>query len=170
MRRIVCVALFLLGFLSQSQSLKLSTVANLQKTLKTLVSSTAIIGSLSPPAFAELIATPWNNNVQYEVLQAAPSGAVPKPGDLVAIRFLASYNGQTIDDTLKTADPYYFRCGVGAVVQGLDEAVTHMHEGERVKLRFGGDLAFGQKGMKSAPGRARVPPNAVVDYEVCLRQ
>lgn len=117
---------------------------------------------------AALTPAPYNPQIQYEILTPpAPGSTMAKPGDLVAIRFLASYNGQVIDDTFKTADPYYYRCGVGTVVAGLDEAVTHMHEGERVKLRFGGDLAFGSKGMKSAPGRARVPPNAVVDYEVC---
>lgn len=121
-------------------------------------------------ANADLVPAPWNDKILYEVVTPAqPNAAIPKAGDLVAIRFKASYNGQTIDDTLKTSDPYYYRCGVGTVVQGLDQTVLQMHEGERVKLRFGGDLAFGERGMKSAPGRARVPPNAVIDYEVFVQ-
>lgn len=60
---------------------------------------------------------------------------------------------------------YYTRCGVGNVIPGLDESILHMKVGERVKLHFGGDLAF-PNGKASAPGRARIPPNAVVDYEV----
>ena len=51
-------------------------------------------------------------------------------------------------------------------MKGLDDAVTHMKIGDRWKLSFGGDLAFGSKGKPSAPGKPRIPPNAVVDYEV----
>lgn len=117
-------------------------------------------------ALAELQPAPWNNAIQYEVLTPAPNGGVPKVGDLVAIRFIAKYKDSVIDDTFKSADAYYYRCGVGSVVKGLDEAVTHMHEGERSRFQFGGDLAFGSKGIKSAPGRPRIPPNADITYEV----
>ena len=40
-----------------------------------------------------------------------------------------------------------------------------MRVGDRWKLSFGGDLAF-PNGKPSSAGKARIPPNGVVDYEV----
>lgn len=57
--------------------------------------------------------------------------------------------------------------GVGSVLRGIDDAVLHMRVGDRYHLSFGGELAFGEKGRPSAPGKPRIPPNADVDYEVC---
>lgn len=62
----------------------------------------------------------------------------------------------------------YHRAGVGLIVKGLDDAVVNMHVGDRYHLVFGGDLAFGEKGKPSAPGKPRIPPNAAIDYEVLL--
>jgi FKBP-type peptidyl-prolyl cis-trans isomerase len=86
----------------------------------------------------------------------------------VAIRFTASYNGKTFDDTFKTEQPYYYKTGIGLVVKGLDDSVTQMRLGDRWHLAFGGDLAFGEKGRPSAPGKPRIPANAVIEYEVEL--
>lgn len=58
------------------------------------------------------------------------------------------------------------RAGVGSILKGVDEAVLHMHTGEKLHLVFGGELAFGTKGRPSSPGKPRIPPNAIVDYEV----
>lgn len=44
--------------------------------------------------------------------------------------------------------------------------MVNMHVGDRFHVTFGGDLAFGEKGRPSAPGKPRIPPNAAVDYEV----
>jgi FKBP-type peptidyl-prolyl cis-trans isomerase len=140
------------------------------KKLGQIASSVAIISSFVATANAELKLAPWNDKILYEVIQDSPNGATPKVGDLVAIRFRATYQDNVIDDTFKTADPYYVRCGVGSVVPGLDEALVHMREGEKAHFQFGGDLAFGSKGIKSAPGRARVPPNAIIDYEILLEK
>ena len=57
----------------------------------------------------------------------------------------------------------------GSLVKGLDDAVLNMKVGEKVVLEFGGDLAFGEKGRASAPGRPRIPPNADVTFEVLLQ-
>jgi hypothetical protein len=61
------------------------------------------------PAKAELSISPWSKDVQYEVIRSAPDGAQPKAGDLVAIRFKGTYNGNPFDDTFSTADPYFYR-------------------------------------------------------------
>ena len=86
----------------------------------------------------------------------------------MAIRFKGSYKGNVFDDTFATESPYFYRCGVGSILKGLDDTVATMHVGDRYILQFGGDLAFGEKGRPSAPGKPRIPPNAIVDYEVEL--
>lgn len=109
---------------------------------------------------------PWDSNVKYEVIQSAPKDSPKaKVGDLVAIRFRGDYKGQVFDDTFKTEEPYFYRAGVGQLVKGLDDAIVQMQVGDRWRLEFGGDLGFGSKGKPSSPGKARIPPNAVIDFE-----
>eukprot|EP01039_Chlorochromonas_danica_P004958 gene4958-5443_t len=136
------------------------------KTLPSLISLVGFGIFNQQPAFADYTPSPWNERIEYEVIKEG-KGDAPKPGELVEVRFKATYKGAVIDDTFSTLDPYIYRCGVGVVIPGLDESILHMKAGERVKLHFGGDLAF-PNGKPSAPGRARIPPNAVVDYEVEL--
>ena len=91
----------------------------------------------------------------------------PKVGDMV-VRFKGSYKGNEFDNTYETATPYLYRAGVGNILAGLDETIVNMHVGEKLSVSFGGELGFGQKGRASAPGKPRIPPNAVIDYEVTL--
>lgn len=124
---------------------------------------------LALPSWAEMIPAPWSEGVKYEVVKKAPKDSLrPKVGEQVAIRFKGSYKGNSFDDTFSTDQPYFYRCGVGLIVKGLDDAVANMQVGDRYKLSFGGSLAFGEKGKPSAPGKPRIPPNAEIDYEVEL--
>jgi len=120
---------------------------------------------------AALAAEPasWNKDIMVETIKKpASSAAAPKAGDMVEIRFKGSYKGNVFDDTFKTDAPYYYRAGVGNILPGLDETVVNMKVGERLAVSFGGPLGFGEKGRPSAPGKPRIPPNAVIDYEVEL--
>lgn len=121
-------------------------------------------------ARAEFKQSPWSSGVQYEVVKSNPDGDVAKVGELVAIRFKGSYKGNEFDNTFATSEPYYYRVGVGSVLKGLDETVLNMHVGDLYKIKFGGDLAFGEKGKPSAPGKPRIPPNAEVEFEVEFTQ
>ena len=117
-------------------------------------------------AHAEFKPSPWSSGVQYEVVTSNPTGDMAKVGELAAIRFKGSYQGNEFDNTFATSEPYYYRAGVGGILKGLDETIMNMHVGEVYKVKFGGDLAFGEKGKPSAPGKPRIPPNAEVEYEV----
>lgn len=117
----------------------------------------------------ELKPAPWNDQIQYEVLKAAPSGAAqPKAGEMVVVRFKGSFKGTVFDDTFKTNDPYFYRAGVGTVLPGVDQTVINMKVGDKYHIQFGGDLGFGDQGRASAPGRPRIPPRATLDYEIEL--
>mmetsp|Transcript_24359 Transcript_24359/g.24620 ORF Transcript_24359/g.24620 Transcript_24359/m.24620 type:complete len:208 (+) Transcript_24359:71-694(+) len=120
-----------------------------------------------PAAYADETVTtaPWDSGIKYSIIKSG-TGDKPKVGDIVAIRFKGSYKGNVFDDTFATFEPYLYRCGVGSIVKGLDDSVLQMKVGDRWKLTFGGDLAFGKKGKPSAPGKPRIPPNAEIDYEV----
>ena len=88
--------------------------------------------------------------------------------DLVEIRFSGSYQGKQFDDTFSTPEPYYYRAGVGSIVKGIDDSVLHMRVGDRWKITFSGpELSF-PNGIKSSPGKPRIPAGAQVDYELEL--
>jgi hypothetical protein len=50
------------------------------------------------------------------------------------------------------------------VPQGIEEAVLLMPVGAIWKLEIPGALAFGEAGRGASPGKARIPPNAAVQY------
>ena len=127
-----------------------------------------ILGGDLSPAVAALAPSSWDPNVQVEVLtKPAADAKSPKVGDMTAIRFSGTFNGNTFDDTFKTDQPYFYRAGLGSIMKGVDDAVIHLKVGEKVALRFGGDLSF-PNGKPSSPGKPRIPAGAVVDYVVEL--
>ena len=65
----------------------------------------------TPAGFQEL-----KEGLKYKVVTEG-KGAKAKIGDLVAIRFKSSYNGQVIDDCFKTPNSYYYRVGSENVIQ-----------------------------------------------------
>ena len=139
----------------------------------------------TPAGFQEL-----KEGLKYKVVTEG-KGAKAKIGDLVAIRFKSSYNGQVIDDCFKTPNSYYYRVGSENVIQvrvcararmharthartnvdrcsiqGLDLAVQNMKLGDRWLVKVPPALAFGDKGIKPSPGKPRIPGGATLDYEI----
>ena len=133
----------------------------------------AIAGGILPStialtARADFAPAPWSKETQIEVVKkAAKDAPQPKAGEMVAIRFKGVYNGITFDDLFSTENSYLYRTGVGLIVKGLDDTVVNMQVGDRYKVKFDGDLSF-ENGLKSSPGKPRIPPRAAVEYEVEL--
>ena len=151
-------ALLILIVSSSVVAWKLSTPKQVALRSAALIVS---IGLFSDNANAALTAAPWDNKVQYEVLQSG-SGSAPKVSDLVDIRFKGSFNGLKFDDTFKTEQPYTYRAGVGLLLPGIDNAVVHMKVGDKYHLVFSGDNSF-INGRPSAPGIPRIPPGGELD-------
>ena len=126
-------------------------------------------GACNPGAsFAASAPADWDPNVQVEVLKSGARDAPrPKVGDMVAIRFIGSYQGRPFDDTMSADSPYFYRAGAGSIVKGLDDGVLHMKLGDKLSLSFGGDLGF-REGKPSSAGKARIPPGGTIDYIVEL--
>lgn len=77
------------------------------------------------------------------------------------------YDGYLLDGTQfycsrsdKSGHPQWMVVGVGQVIQGLDSGMLDMCPGEKRKITVPPELAFGAK------GKAQVPPNATVIFEV----
>lgn len=89
-----------------------------------------------------------------------------KRGDMLN----AHYDGYLAKDgskfycsrSTKTGHPHWFVLGVGSVIKGLDLGLKDMCPGEKRKITIPPSLAYG------AQGKAPVPPNATVIFEVEL--
>ena len=106
----VFVAIAVLMTLS-SNALALSIKSSAFK--KLLIKTTAAISSLGlivNTASADMTTAPFDDKIRYEVVTVG-AGDQPKVGDLVSIRFKASYKGKDFDNTFETPQPYMFRAG-----------------------------------------------------------
>lgn len=108
------------------------------------------------------------DGIKYSVVKQGKGQTKPKVGDFVSIRFKASFDGKTFDDTFKTANAYYYRVGSESIVPGLDMAVQNMKVGDTWTILVPPKLAFGEKGVKPSPGKPRIPGNATIEFEVLL--
>mmetsp|Transcript_25743 Transcript_25743/g.36323 ORF Transcript_25743/g.36323 Transcript_25743/m.36323 type:complete len:194 (+) Transcript_25743:79-660(+) len=118
------------------------------------------------PAFAgEPIKTA--TGVLYTIDKAG-DGPKPDIGELAAIRFRASVaeSGMKIDDIFDTPEPYYTRIGSGGLLKGVEQVLPLMRVGDRYTLTVPGELAFGPKGRPASAGKARIPSNAAITFEV----
>jgi hypothetical protein len=91
----------------------LSLQTNAVSMKKILLKSTAAMSSLGllvNSAYADMNVAPFDDKIRYEVVTAG-KGDMPKIGDLVSIRFKASYKGKDFDNTFETPQPYMFRAG-----------------------------------------------------------
>ena len=80
---------------------------------KFVLKSTAALSSLGlmvNTASADMVSAPFDDKIRYEVVEKG-TGDQPKIGDLVSIRFKASYKGKDFDNTFENPQPYMFRAG-----------------------------------------------------------
>lgn len=80
---------------------------------KFVLKSTAAISSLGlmvNTASADMTVTPFDDKIRYEVVTTG-TGDQPKVGEIVSIRFKASYKGKDFDNTFEAPQPYMFRAG-----------------------------------------------------------
>ncbi|KAA8492684.1 FK506-binding protein 1 [Porphyridium purpureum] len=114
---------------------------------------------------------PWptvtGDAVWPAVQGAQDGGCASRVGDLVGIRFRASFNG---NDTFRTEEPFFIRVGSNSVIKGIEEALLMMRSGDRLALIVPGDLGFGPKARRAMPGKPGLPPNATLEYELELAE
>uniref|UniRef100_A0A7S1X0Y8 peptidylprolyl isomerase n=1 Tax=Tetraselmis chuii TaxID=63592 RepID=A0A7S1X0Y8_9CHLO len=95
-------------------------------------------------------------------------GPSPPTGYQVTVHYTAlTPSGQVFASSYESGKPYDVRVGAGQIVKGLDEGLLTMQVGGIRRIYIPGELAF-PKGLASAPGRPRIPPNSPCIFDVNL--
>jgi FKBP-type peptidyl-prolyl cis-trans isomerase FklB len=100
------------------------------------------------------------DGLQYKVITDG-SGAIPGSNDVVTVNYRGTLiDGTEFDSSAKRGAPAQF--GINNVIPGWTEALSHMKVGSKWELCIPSELAYGER------GRANIPPNSVLLFEVEL--
>lgn len=131
---------------------------------------TTPIASALPPASAPSVTKPALANVtvlpsglEIEVLRQG-SGDVATNGSTCVMHYVGTLvDGKEFDSSRKRGTPFEFRLGAGMVIQGWEEGIRGMREGELRRLKIPPDLAYGKRGHPPV-----IPPESTLVFEVEL--
>jgi len=92
------------------------------------------------------------------------TGKKVEAGDTVTVNYEGKFlNGKFFDSTVKRRQPFQFVYGTEwQVIDGLEEAIGMMYEGEKSLFIFPSELAFGNRGSSSS----LIPPFTSLIFEV----
>lgn len=121
-------------------------------------------------AAAELVTT--ESGLQYKDIVVGDGPQCELSFQVVVDYVAANDKGQIFENTVEKGQPVDVRVTgdktTSSVIAGLDEGLSTMNVGGIRRLYIPGELAF-PKGLSSAPGRPRIPPNTPVTFDVWLR-
>jgi FKBP-type peptidyl-prolyl cis-trans isomerase len=87
----------------------------------------------------------------------------PGRGSLVSVHYTGRLiDMQIFDSSYSRGSPFSFALGQGRVIDGWDEGIALMTEGERGLLVIPSDLGYGPRGSEP------IPPNATLLFDVWL--
>ena len=90
-------------------------------------------------------------------------GDEAKQGDKVTVHYVGTLvDGTTFDSSRERDQPFSFWVGKGMVIDGWDEGLLGMREGEVRKLTVPAPLGYGTQAKKG------IPPNSTLVFEVEL--
>jgi FKBP-type peptidyl-prolyl isomerase-like protein/tetratricopeptide repeat protein len=90
------------------------------------------------------------------------TGRQPQTGETVVINYTGTLtNGSKFDSSHDRDQPFSFKLGVGQVIKGWDEGVSHLRVGDHAILVIPGELAYGSRGAGGV-----IPPNATLIFVV----
>lgn len=103
------------------------------------------------------------SGVRYVDLKLG-TGEEAREGKILEVHYTGWLEDSTkFDSTQDCEKPLTLRLGAGDVVKGLDEGLVGMKIGGKRRLTVPPELGFGKEG-----GGERIPPNAILIYEVEL--
>lgn len=113
----------------------------------------------------EISIRPVKSGLYYLKLKDG-NGVKPITGDNVTIQFEGRFlNGKYFDSTIKRNQPFDFKIGQEwQVIEGLEEAIKMMTEGEKAIFVIPSKLAFGSEGSSTGI----IPPFTSVIFEIEL--
>lgn len=99
--------------------------------------------------------------VQYKIIKEG-TGATPKESDKVQVHYIgALLDGTEFDNSVKRGEPLEFP--VKAVIEGWQDLLLVLKEGEKVKAWIPSALAYGEAGVQPI-----IPANSMLVFEVEL--
>ncbi len=101
--------------------------------------------------------------VKIEILEAGTGDLAEKGNTLVLHYRGALEDGTEFDSSYNRNEPFSFVLGQGQVIQGWEQGVLGMREGEKRKLIIAPELGYGRTGAGNI-----IPPNATLIFEVEL--
>lgn len=92
------------------------------------------------------------------------NGKKAKAGDEVAVHYTGMLLDKTVfDSSHRRNQPLTFTVGVGRVIEGWDEGILLLREGDKARFVIPPDLAYGSQGAGGI-----IPPNAPLIFDVEL--
>ena len=104
-----------------------------------------------------------DSGLRYKIIQKG-SGAQAEKGKSVSVHYEGSLdNGQVFDSSYRRKDPITFTLGNGQVIQGWDEGIALLKEGDKARFVIPSYLGYGERGAGGV-----IPPNATLVFDVEL--
>ncbi len=104
-----------------------------------------------------------DSGLRYKIIQKG-SGAQAEKGKSVSVHYEGSLdNGQVFDSSYRRKDPITFNLGIGQVIQGWDEGIALLKEGDKARFVIPSYLGYGERGAGGV-----IPPNATLVFDVEL--
>lgn len=104
-----------------------------------------------------------STGIRY-MIQQEGNGAIPVPGDLVAVLYTGQLlDGRVFDKSMDPKQPFVFRVGREHVIQGWDFILQQMKIGERRLVIIPPELGYGTRGQPP-----RVPRDATLVFIIEL--
>ncbi len=122
-----------------------------------------------PPDDLEYVEKTWpeakktQTGIRYVILRPG-TGDSPKPGDKVNVLYVGRLlNGKVFDQATEADKPFTFRVRREAVIEGWDQVLQLMKQGEKRLVIIPPELGYGTRGQPPKIGR-----NATLVFEIEL--
>lgn len=103
------------------------------------------------------------SGLRYQIIQKG-SGKQPQKGNKVAVHYKGQLmDGTVFDSSYKRNQPLEFQVGVGQVIEGWDEGILLLNEGDKARLVIPSNLGYGSRGAGGV-----IPSNANLIFDVEL--
>lgn len=122
-----------------------------------------------PPDDLEFVEKTWpeakktQTGIRYIILREG-AGPTPVPGDKVNVLYVGRLlNGKVFDQATEADKPFTFRVRREAVIEGWDQVLQLMKQGEKRLVIIPPEMAYGTRGQPPKIGR-----NATLVFEMEL--
>ena len=103
------------------------------------------------------------SGLYYKITQHG-NGKKPQAGQKVAVHYTGMLLDKSVfDSSYSRRQPLNFTVGVGQVIEGWDEGILLLHEGDKARLVIPSDRAYGASGAGGV-----IPPHAPLIFDVEL--